>query len=387
MSSNESERGRLEIERLRIEVQRVAEAAARRTAELDAIIDSAADAIVIYGTKGEILRRNAAATRLLPYSEPEWRLPMSERLALGRFRDEHGRPLGPEETALMRAAGGAPVSGEITQAVATSGEMRWFSVSAGLIRGPEGEALGAVSIFADVTQRHRLEEHLRDVLRTVSHDLRTPLSVVAAQAGILLRRSEAPEEALARVRLIKKSADRMAAMLDELVYAALVDTGQLEIERERIDPRTFLGELGARLRGAIAMDRVRFELVDPLPSMLADPAKLERVVVNLLTNALKYSPEGTEVTVRAEPDAAGVAIVVRDRGVGIAPEDLPRVFERYFRSAAGPRKPEGLGLGLFITRALVEAQGGTITATSRLGAGSEFRVVLAASDRSSSAAR
>jgi signal transduction histidine kinase len=93
------------------------------------------------------------------------------------------------------------------------------------------------------------------------------------------------------------------------------------------------------------------------------------------------------VTVRAELDPTGVAIVVRDRGVGIAPEDLPRVFERYFRSAAGTRKPEGLGLGLYITRALVEAQGGSIAATSRLGVGSEFRVVLASSDRSSPPAR
>ena len=104
---------------------------AQRLAGLEATshIDSAADAIVIYGTKGEILRANAAAKRLLPYSEPEWRLPMAERLALGRFRDEHGRQIRPEGTAMLRAVRGEPVSGEIVRAEAPSGEVRWFAVS------------------------------------------------------------------------------------------------------------------------------------------------------------------------------------------------------------------------------------------------------------------
>jgi signal transduction histidine kinase len=108
---------------------------------------------------------------------------------------------------------------------------------------------------------------------------------------------------------------------------------------------------------------------------LADPDRLERIVVNLLTNALKYSPPGTEVTISVEEGEGGPALAVRDRGPGIAPADLPHLFERFFRGDRGCGGP-GLGLGLFISRRLVEAHGGRIGVESRPGEGSTFRVEL-----------
>ncbi|HVI95961.1 MAG TPA: ATP-binding protein, partial [Anaeromyxobacter sp.] len=131
------------------------------------------------------------------------------------------------------------------------------------------------------------------------------------------------------------------------------------------------------LRGGLDADRVRLEIAPDVPHLLADPHRLERIVVNLLSNALKYSPGQAEVVVEVSGVEGGVAIAVLDRGVGIAPEDLPHVFDRFFR-ARGARRPEGLGLGLYITRLLVEAHHGRVEVTSQLGQGSTFRVVLPA---------
>jgi signal transduction histidine kinase len=112
-----------------------------------------------------------------------------------------------------------------------------------------------------------------------------------------------------------------------------------------------------------------------LPPIQADPARLERILVNLISNALKYSPPQSEVVVEVAVRPEGLAVSVADRGIGIAPEDLPHVFDRFFR-ARGARRPEGLGLGLYIARFLVELHGGTLAAESQLGGGSTFRVVL-----------
>ncbi len=144
-----------------------------------------------------------------------------------------------------------------------------------------------------------------------------------------------------------------------------------------VDLAAAIPELLDRLRGGLAVDRVRLAFAPALPRVLADPARLERVLVNLLSNALKYSPPESEVVLGAAPAPEGVAIAVTDRGVGIAPEDQAHIFDRFFR-ARGARRPEGLGLGLYIARLLVEAHGGTVSAESGLGQGSTFRVVLPA---------
>ena len=181
----------------------------------------------------------------------------------------------------------------------------------------------------------------------------------------------------ARATAVLKSCERMSAMIEDLVEATLLEDGRLQISPEPVDLAVVVPELLERFRGALEIDRVRLAVEPGLPRALADPQRLERILVNLLTNALKYSPSQGEITLELASDPDGVAIVVTDRGIGIAPEDVPHVFERFFR-ARGARQPEGLGLGLYITRLLVHAHGGRIEVASQLGQGSTFRVVLPA---------
>ena len=168
----------------------------------------------------------------------------------------------------------------------------------------------------------------------------------------------------------------MSALIQDLVEATLLEDGRLQVSPEPVDLAAVAG--AARAVPRRARDRAREALVEPgLQRVLADPRRLERIFVNLLTNALKYSPSKGEIILELASDPDGVAIVVTDRGIGIAPEDVPHVFERFFR-ARGARQPEGLGLGLYITRLLVHAHGGRIEVESQLGQGSTFRVVLPA---------
>lgn len=222
---------------------------------------------------------------------------------------------------------------------------------------------------------HELQERREDVARMISHDLRTPLGVILAQAKLLGRRNEGAAAVRARGETIAASAQRMAAMLNDLVDSTLLEAGKLRLELAPVDIPDMLRELRARLAAPFHGERIQVEAAPGLPKVTADPNRIERVLVNLLTNALKYSAPGSAVVARARAEDPFLVVEVEDSGQGIAPEDLPRLFERYFR-ALGSSRLEGVGLGLYTARMLVEAHGGSIEAVSVQGKGSVFRVKL-----------
>ena len=351
----------------------------RRAAELDATITSVADGLVIYSPEGEIVRMNPAAQDILGYTKAIRQLPIAERLALLRMQLPDGRPLPVDESPPRRALRGETVRGMVAVVHPPTGRAVWLSVSAAPIRGPGAELAGAVVTFTDITREHELREQLEDVLRAVSHDLRNPLAVVQGQAQLLLRAFDkagitGPERKSAEA--ILSSAQRMNRMIQDLVDAARQEAGLLKLEREPVD-------LPAAVRGVLerlapGLDSARIRVVAPagLPPVWADPNRLERILTNLLSNALKYSAPASEVTVTLSQRNGEVITSITDRGPGIPPEELPHLFERYYRGPAARAEPEGLGLGLYITRQLVEAHGGRIWAESQVGVGSTFSFSL-----------
>lgn len=231
-----------------------------------------------------------------------------------------------------------------------------------------------------------LQEQREDLLRAVSHDLRTPLQVVLLQAERLKRAASADTAERRAAEAVAAAGRQMAAMIQDLVDAVHLESGTHQLAKQPIAVRTFVSDLVAQVRGALDTDRVWLDVPANLPSVSADPARLARVVQNLLGNALKYSAPGTDVEVRAVRSEREVVISVADQGVGIPPEDLPRVFERFYRGAQTSRT-DGLGLGLYISRLIVEAHGGRIWCESKLGAGSTFAFTLPIDEVEASAAR
>ena len=246
------------------------------------------------------------------------------------------------------------------------------------VAGPS-ELERLANTFNQMAQEIRVREEQRDtVVHTVSHDLRNALMIIQGQAQLFLRQLgkaglKGPE--MHGAEAIVTSAKRMNAMIEDLVDSARLESGQLRLEKRPVDLNAFVSDLLHRAKEAMDVGRVKVDIPAELPTVLADPNRLERILTNLLTNALKYSPLETEVLFRAESTNKEVLVSVSDRGIGIAPEDIPNLFQRYYR-AKGARKAEGLGLGLYITKMLVEAHGGRIWVESELGRGSTFYFTL-----------
>lgn len=221
----------------------------------------------------------------------------------------------------------------------------------------------------------RADEHREDLLRAVTHDLRTPLSVISNAAESIRRK---PEAGAQRADTILRNCRSMESMLNDLTEMVGFESGTQRLERQRLPVDTFISELLKRLDGALDIGRVQLELASELPVIHVDAQHFERVLVNLLTNAMKYSEPGTEVLIKASHVGDQVVLEVKDAGQGIPADDLTGLFERFYRARSG-RKAEGLGLGLYISRLIVEAHGGTIRAESEVGRGSTFTVALPAS--------
>ncbi len=259
--------------------------------------------------------------------------------------------------------------------VSKSGKVTYVLHDVRVLRNGKGEIIGTQGIAHDITDRKRAEECREDFIRTVSHDLRNPLAIIMGHAQMIERYAEKADLVRKSAEAVSTSARRMNAMIQDLVDSVRLEAGQVMLDKQPVGLGYYVSELLERARWVVDVSRVKVEMSADLDPVMADPNHLERILLNLLTNALKYSPLESEVLVNAEKIDGAMKISITDRGVGIAPEDLPHIFERFYRAEAG-RRVGGLGLGLYITKMLVEAHGGRIWAESELGKGSTFHFTL-----------
>lgn len=349
----------------------------RILAELDATIASIADGLIIYGVRGEILRLNPAAERMFNYT-PEMRRQTPEKRTMWRTAEtSDGDHLPAEEIPVVRALKGETVLGALLVMHPPSGGTVHVSVSAAPIRTADGRLLGAVATFSDITPLREIQKSQEMYTHTISHDLRTPLTVIQGHAQLLEEALKGKGGAgeLFHTGAILQASVRMQVMIEDLVEAARLEGGELKLAKEPVDLEVFLSEFLRRSSTALDPQRLRLDISPKGPEIFADPMRLERVMNNLLTNALKYSPPHSPVFVRTRPEKDEMIVEVEDRGMGIVPEDLPHIFERFYLTRTG-RKGGGVGLGLYIARMVVEAHGGTIRVESEPGKGTTFTLTL-----------
>jgi signal transduction histidine kinase len=224
-------------------------------------------------------------------------------------------------------------------------------------------------------RRERDAADAMEVVATVSHELRSPLTAVKGYTSLLLNRWSRLEDEQKRFMLeqIHHDADRVTRLVTELLDISRLETGRLTLHPERVSLPAVAQSVVAKVKMEYPDLDVAFDFPDDFPEVLVDPDKVEQVLTNLVENAAKYaSPVGMRLV--GAVDDGSVAVAVHDKGEGIPADDLPRVFERFFR--AGHNKPSGTGLGLWISRGLVEAHGGRLTAASTPGEGSTFAFTL-----------
>jgi signal transduction histidine kinase len=281
---------------------------------------------------------------------------------------------------LSRVLRGEPISEEEYMLEGSDGSRRHVVFGGGTIRDEGGAVSMAVVTCRDVSSLRQLEAAREAYIHTISHDLRNPLTAVLGHAQLLghLLRQKALPDAAKSAEAIERSAKRMAAMLGDLVESARLESGQVRLNCQPLDLRQHLLDLKERLAGAMPTERVALEVPEPVPNVLADVDRLERILGNLLSNALKYSPGDAPVVVRLARRESEVVVTVVDRGPGIAPDELPHLFERYYRARRARQSRDGLGLGLYIAKGLIEAHGGRIWVESEIGKGSAFSFTLPA---------
>jgi two-component system phosphate regulon sensor histidine kinase PhoR len=241
---------------------------------------------------------------------------------------------------------------------------------------------GIVYAFRSLTEERALDELKGEFIATVSHELRTPLAAIYGSAQTLLREDVEFEESDKKrlLDVIAHESERLSRIADDILFANKLDSGQLALGENGIDLRALARDVVEEMRGCFAArEDISFELTvpDALDSVAGDPDRLRQVLINLIDNAVKYSPDGGRVEVAVESRDGGVRIAVRDEGIGIAPLEQRRIFGKFYRVDPGlARGVGGTGLGLYICRELVRRMDGRLSVSSEEGKGSTFAVDL-----------
>jgi signal transduction histidine kinase len=360
-----------------------------------AILQSLSDGVIVCGDDGSVLTANLAVERILERSIEElviWNLPELLRRLLGRRADEV-----PIDELLARPtdARHAPRTFSTTFEMST----RMISVTLGPVLNSKESLLGVVAVFRDITREVESDRLKTEFIGTVSHELRTPMTSIKGFTQLLAMGSLGPVNDTQKefLQIIQTNAERMITIINDLLDITKIETGSVELDMRPLHLAESLSNVMMELQSSIrARDQALSISIPPgLPLVLADARRLNQILVNLLSNAVKYTQPGgkialeaREVGIEAVPEplreglkpAVRYALVeVRDTGVGVAPEELERIFERFYRTE-NPLKVEagGTGLGLSLVRPLIQLLGGRIWVASTLDEGSTFSFVVPA---------
>ena len=343
---------------------------------LAAIVDSTDDAVIGKTLDGTIISWNKGAERIYGYTPDE----------------VVGRPISiliPSDRAdelpaiLSRIARGERIDHYLTKRVRKDGVVLDISVTISPVQVATGKIVGASAIARDVTaQQYETKEALRirdEFISVAAHELRTPLTTMFARLELVQRRLARneldPAIVLRDLTLVRQAAGRLKVLIDRLLDISRIRSGQLQVERSSIDIAPMIESVALMISETSAR-QITVLAPDPPESyrMDADGMRIEEVVVNLIDNAVKYSPKDTPVDVelRSTPDA--IRIAVRDRGPGIEIADRTRIFEPFHRSSSSG--VPGVGLGLHIAKQIVELHGGTLNVETPADGGSRFVVTI-----------
>jgi two-component system phosphate regulon sensor histidine kinase PhoR len=338
--------------------------------ELEAVMSSMVEGVVAVDRDEMVIGMNDVAAGLLGSARGR---------AVGRSIQEVARD--PDLTAMVQGA--LAGSGTLERDVRLgSRDETCVKATATDLRDGEGEMIGALLVLNDVTRLRRLENMRRDFAANVSHEIKTPLTAITGFVETLRHgRLEDPEEISRFLGIIERHVQRLAAIIDDLIKLSRIerDAETRDIALLNEDIRTVVDAAVGLCRQAAAARNIRIIRrlpADVVTGRISAPL-LEQALVNLIDNAVKYSPDGTEVVVSLGVDDRTTRITVSDQGPGIARQHLPRLFERFYRvDKARSRKMGGTGLGLAIVKHIAQAHGGEVTVDSALGRGTCFTITL-----------
>jgi PAS domain S-box-containing protein len=337
----------------------------------EAIIASLYDPVLVTDAQGGVTKLNPAAEQLFG--------PESQNMGKPVAEIAHDSQIALAVSETLRSQ--RPVAGEGSTAVlphAPDGSERAFRLRTTPLRDEEGRLLGAVTLLEDITRLREIDRLKSEFIATASHELRTPLTSVQMGIHLLLESTVGPlTEAQREVLTIcREDCARLEKLMRDLLDLSRIEAGEAAPQFVRASATTLIQTALAAVQPLLeGHERIlRADIPAGLPDVLADRLQIERVLANLMSNAVRHTKEGDEIAVTVTPHEGYVAVAVTDTGSGIPPEYLPRIFEKFVQVPHAPSG--GAGLGLAISKHLVEAHGGQISVRSEVGRGTTFTFTL-----------
>jgi two-component system phosphate regulon sensor histidine kinase PhoR len=337
--------------------------------EHDTIVSSMIEGVLVVDADEKLISINQAAARLLGLENAN---------VIGRSLPETIRNSDLHRLVTRTLKLGTTVEGDIT----LSGvENRYLQVTGTMLPDATHGTIGALVVLNDVTRLRKLEQVRRDFVANVSHELKTPITSIKGYVETLLDGAyRNPDESERFLNIVARQANRLNAIIEDLLKLSRieqgVERGEIVLEQTALKGLLMAAISACETQITAKSIRVSMSCPDDLVARI-NPPLLEQAIVNLIDNAAKYSDAGSAIEIAALQDNRAISITVCDHGVGIAPEHLPRLFERFYRvDKARSRSEGGTGLGLAIAKHIVQAHGGTISVSSRVGEGSTFTISL-----------
>ncbi|MBD3246013.1 MAG: PAS domain-containing protein [Candidatus Omnitrophica bacterium] len=343
------------------------------------LLESLPYGVMILNQQGLILHMNRNMSFMLNITEPE-----AENVS---FRDVLPREISRTVQQMVddTTSYGFVMDRRISVNVAEKAEVL-MAMSGSILRDEEGQPAGITLICREMTATRELDrmrelDKLKDdFISSVSHDLKNPLSSILGFSDILLEMAKEKDlsEETEYLQIIRQESRRLSGMIGQMLSLARIESGMLHLKVGKVVLKEVVSEvlkvLSVQSKGK---HDFRAEMDDEIPELWLDREEISRVIMNLVSNAMKYSPEGGPVTVRGFVRGENVHLEVHDKGIGMSEETLSHMFEKFFRETGGEaQRVPGTGLGLVITKGIVEAHGGTISVESAVGDGSVFSVIL-----------
>ena len=355
----------LRLEKVSEDLQQLNKQVAKRESGMQTIFSAMHDALLVVDSKRHVILANKAFRNLFALPEISEGTPLLEIVrdaTLDRLIDD----------ALNR---GAPVRSEL----ALDGSQ--IELVAVATRNDAGEITGALVLFHDITELRKVDQVRRDFVANVSHELRTPLSILRGYIETLLDSPEISREEFSRILgIMERHSKRLDLLAADLLTLAQLESANPDLQLGKVDLSTFFGEIIRDWEKKLANKHLNMivDVAPELPSICADRARLQEAFYNLLDNAVKYSYEHGEIRLQARQRDKEIVLSVSDKGIGIGKEDLPRIFERFYRidKARTAENIRGTGLGLAIVKHIAQLHGGYVEAESELERGATIRVVL-----------
>ncbi len=351
---------------------------AREKESLQAIVTALGEGLMVVDTDRRIVMWNRAAERITGYDTAEvFGRPCAEILQTGTEEGDATCETGcPVASCLVdrRPVFGHDMSHFI---VNREGDRVPVSYTASPLFDEEDRSRGCVVVLRDITREKEMDRLKSSMISTVSHELRAPLTPIIGFAEMLERSDLKPEKRREFLGIIIREARRLSDLVDQFLTLSRIESGKFELHLEATDIRRIVDDIVTIESSQHPEHRLRSEIPRDFPAFRADPDRIKRVMYNLVSNAIKYSPDGGAVTIAARVDDGFVEVSVSDEGIGIRREDLGKLFDRFQRvNRAATPTVTGTGLGLSICRGLVEEHGGTVRVDSEYGKGSTFIVRL-----------